>query len=217
VRVRYGFLTSTGTYSSELPDDLDRTPLASAAITVGGQPHSIQTTPTHDVVDLQRLLRRRNDLDQPAAGAQVYERTAEPSLLIPFWRVSWGAITTQTLVDPDGDQVVQQMLAGVRVTEDAHRVVRVQLGNGITSGNLREPIQRDTVRFIGSDESLWYSVEITDTQGLGTDGTQVTADLTFMTATLPFGISVTCIGPNERTDELKTLLDAIARSTTVVN
>lgn len=82
---------------------------------------------------------------------------------------------------------------------------------------MREPIQRDTVRFIGTDPSLWYSVEITDTQGLGSDGRQVTSDITFVTATLPFGISVTCAGPNERLDDLNNLVEAIADSTVVAN
>lgn len=214
MKVFFGFLPSSQTYTADVPDELDPTPIATSTIVADGTTNTIQLTPARDVAQLHGLLNRRADLDLAASGAQVYERTVDPGLLIAFWPISWGAVTTQTTTEPNGQAVLGRVLSGVRVSEDAHRIARLTIGRGVSLGNRRDPIQRDSVRFLGVDRTLWFSVEFDDTQGLGSEGTQTTADLTFVTSTLPFGVSVTCAGPNDRADDLTTILRAVVASTT---
>lgn len=215
MNTQFAFLTYEGVFSAEIPEQLGGQPERVSLIDVEGKAlETVVYTPSILFSPINPDLVHRYDTQDDGYVVSVYERLAEPRLLVPRWLLDDGFLVTQIATDLHGDNGVQKVLDGLTVSRDSYGYLRIQLSGVLRRGDIREPTQRDEVNYLTSLESAMpSSVRFIWTGALGHDDSRHWMTTCQTTRTTEVGVTVTCTGLVERRKDVEEAAEQIAATT----
>jgi hypothetical protein len=200
------FLTTPDSYAFDLPELVDPAPMLHAVVRLDGgareltyEPRSYRSDP-----DLERGLAHRFDVVRDHIRVSVYERLAEPSDLIAFWRLIDGYLITfvddQLQCGADLESGIRTVIANLSVRVTRFGLPAVELRAPLLPGDVRDPFQREMITFRPREPGVdGLGVTITRQppwvyEGSSRRQDEFTASRSVTTA---LGITVECAGPRQ--------------------
>jgi hypothetical protein len=219
METHFGFLLQSGTFVTDLPDDI--APVFEQAASAGRNPAfpvAIQCAPRSRVDFHDFGWRHTFNVNAEGRTIGVCTSVTDAEVVIPVWdlgsHVVWMQLRGKT--SAARNDALSSFVSGISPYLDASGVPRVKLNNGFEVGSpLTEPANRNHVLF--SVPSSIRMIVFRYDGALGAD--KVTSDGSFalVTVTTPFGISVHCDGPLAMKGELVSSAHHIAGSVRKLN
>jgi hypothetical protein len=221
MRTKFGFLSSRDTFAADLPQEMTTRSESSSTVVIDGRARSVQHSAASTPAAVFRGKARSSEASARGSRKVQLYRQASPDILFAYWKVADGWLWTQ--IDPvaDGTSGLNRLLGEMLVYEDSAALPRIDMGSYLSSGNLREPAERDTVIFYSPDlgeppASAPWSYTFRYAGAFAADEESGDADTAIVTRATSLGVTVACDGPGASLAQLRAAAGAAAASVEVV-
>jgi hypothetical protein len=212
MKTLFGFLTSTHTYSAELPAAMSAQPELYGVFSIDGDSRSLHYAPAGRFDDGHAGLRKVGEQTHGNTPVTIYAN-ADPPLTMPYWNLGRGFVWTHFVEQSAGNSRLDTVLAGLTVALDRRGLPRVSVGSPFARGNVRLPDERDRVVYaVAGARPAFGSIVFSDTGALGTDGVQTGSQGVIVSAHSMLGVTVTADGPTALRGDLERIVRDAAAS-----
>jgi hypothetical protein len=201
------FPTTGIVVSASLQPTLDPTPFLDAVVVAFGDTTSIQVQPDGAALPSFDETFRFDHVEQ---GAEVWFSINEsvPQTLLRWSGSGWNEWTQLDSID---GAVVSGTLSGIKVSQGG--APTLQLTPPVFAGDIREPIERDYVRYLATDTgTVPWSVSLVYAGSFGRDSTQSDGVAAIVTVATSLGVEVVCDGPATSIDAVAQAAQSVAAS-----
>lgn len=193
--------------SASLQSTLDPTPLEDAVVVAYGDTTSIQLQPDSAALpSFDQTFR----FDHDEQGAEVWFSINEvvPQTLLRWSGSGWNEWTQ---LDTTDDAVISGTLSGIKVSQGGPPTL--QLTPPVFAGDIREPIERDYIKYLATDtDTVPWSVSLVYAGSFGVDSTQSDGVAAIVTVATDIGVEVVCDGPAASVDAVAQAAQSVAAS-----
>jgi hypothetical protein len=204
VDITFGFMNGRDVYTATIPDVLGMRSEAFSCIRLSSavdQKSGVQfrSAADFDTGHPDETLRTTMTSAQ-GSSVTVYDYPSDPPMTLAYWALPVGYLWVGLEASPDGTAALNEVLAGLRVTQDAASVPRITIADPLSPGDITEPAERDSVTYYATDENAMpAAVSFIHSGTEVADSTMIDGDMAVVTAAGPSGISVVCHGPADVT------------------
>jgi hypothetical protein len=236
MRKEFGFLSYPGTYAAEVPEHMQGVEYATTVVVDGlhrevvfalgdadeaarsrGQvpsralPGRLGRAIAYDQVGTQQ-----DDLlsaPRTASTTLASEDEETPQTTFLYWQLGSGYLRTHVYPGLDRSGTISALAGGLRPYRDAAGRPRLALGSRLGRGDLRQPVERDSVMFSAAAPGAEVtSVSFIYAAALAGDGESRNGRMSTVARSGPLGVTVACDGARAAGTRLRSETEAIASS-----